>query len=163
MEEKELIGIAAWNAKLLPKMKSMISVKQTRNGLAPVVLFNQRAENALEFLELFEHTKYQAILSRLARQKSIHEAGFRNLSTMPWYKSIFMDGRKLRDLAVRLDEINVAMMLVVDCLPDDIENLIGGFVEEQPTESEATQKEQLQDQGTPTATETADSGPSQSL
>ncbi len=142
---EELIGIAAWNSKLLSVMRNTLWVKMTNTGMVPVTLYQKRLTEALDFLEEFEGIKHRTMMAQLAKHANICKREMDDLQAIPWWKIHKTRRRKSRIqlLWISYSVYANAMSIISSTLPED-------FTAEQ---------QQPQDQETPISETSVDESP----
>lgn len=137
--ENNLIGIAAWNFKLLEVMKNSLWIKQTNNGMFPIFTYQRRFADAMEFLENFEVLKQKTLLQQLAKHAMVCELEAEELRLIPRWKiwKTWNREERLTTLWVSASVYRNAMAIIIDCLPTDLQGILPEVAPTPQTETSA--------------------------
>lgn len=133
--DEELIGIAAWNFKLLSAMRNSLWVKETNTGLAPIIKYQQKVRDALDFLENFEGLKHRTMINQLAKHANVCKAEIDQLNAIPVWKvwKTWGRNRRIQLLWISYNVYANAMSIIASTLPDDIKAILPPESQDQET------------------------------
>lgn len=138
-QDKQLIGISAWNYKLMIIMHNALRMR-TNNGTVPLAKYNDKVTRALQLLEDFEQAKHGVMVNHFARRVSELQ---KKIGAFRWWK--FWLWLEYFRWNIQHQTYVAGMVLIIDCLPDDVKVILSAEDELLPPKPEAKQTTLPQD------------------